>query len=135
LRRRQFLTKRDTRRLVEVLNKLWIACAGPAINLEVKFVDENEIRALHRRFLQDPSATDVITFDLGVTPEARRVAAIAVCAPVAQYYADQYRVGLREELLRLIIHGALHLLGFDDHTPAAKKRMRQYERKLLQSFY
>jgi probable rRNA maturation factor len=135
LRRRRFLTKRDTRRLVEVLNQFWFACAAPAINLEVNFVDENEIRALHQRFLQDPSATDVITFDLGATPEARRAAVIAVCAPVAQHYAEQYRVSLREELLRLIVHGALHLLGFDDRTPAAKKRMRYYERKLLQSFY
>jgi probable rRNA maturation factor len=134
-RRRQFLTKRDTHRLIKILNQLWIERAATAINLEVAFVDEKKIRALHQQFLQNPSETDVMTFDLGATPEARRIAAIAICVPVAQHYAERYGVSLRAELLRLIIHGALHLLGFDDHTPAEKQRMRYYERKLLQSFY
>jgi rRNA maturation RNase YbeY len=84
-------------------------------------------------------STDAITFDLGTTPEGWRAAAIAICVPVAQQYARQYRVSLREELRRLVIHGALHLLGHEDHTTAEKRRMRYQENKILrqlkQSFH
>ena len=95
------------------------------------FVDAQQISAWHRDFLQDPSATDVITFDLGATPDGARLAALAVCVPVAQYYATRYKVSLREELWRLIIHGTLHLLGYNDHAAAAKKHMRLAENKIL----
>jgi len=83
--------------------------------------------------LQDASPTDVITFDLGVTPAGWRMATLAICVPVAQEYAKTDGVSLRAELQRLVIHGVLHLLGYDDHTPAEKKRMRRKENALLRA--
>ncbi len=134
LRRRwpRLLTKLEARRLSQVLNEVWRDHAATATHLEVNFVDENTIAELHRDFLQDASSTDVITFDLGVTPASERIAAIAVCVPVAKRYAERFKVPLREELQRLVIHGALHLLGFDDHTAVEKRRMRYYENRILQ---
>lgn len=128
----RLLTKLETRRLSQALNEIWRDHAATATLLEVNFVDEKMISALHRGFLQDSSLTDVITFDLGVTPAGERIAAIAICVPVAGRYAERYRVPLREELQRLVIHGALHLLGFDDHSAREKRRMRYYENKALQ---
>lgn len=110
---------------------LWRRRANTSLNLEVNFVDTATISQLHRDFLQDASATDIITFDLGMTPEGWRVAALAIAVPVAQDYAEIYGVSLREELQRLVIHGVLHLLGYDDHTPAEKKQMRRAENTLL----
>ena len=110
---------------------LWRRRANTSLNLEVNFVDTATISQLHRDFLQDASATDIITFDLGVTPEGWRLAALAIAVPVAQDYAKAYGVSLREELRRLIIHGVLHLLGCNDHTPAEKKQMRRAENTLL----
>lgn len=117
--------------MFDVLNKFWQEHATTALVLEVNFVDAQQISAWHRDFLQDPSTTDVITFDLGSTPDGARLAALAVCVPVAQNYASRYGVSLREELWRLVIHGVLHLLGYDDHAAAQKKRMRQTENKIL----
>lgn len=133
LRRRwpRLLTKLETRRLSQALNEIWRDHTATPTHLEVNFVDENKISKLHRDFLKDDSPTDVITFDLGVTPASERIAAIAVCVPVAKRYADRFNVPLREELQRLVIHGALHLLGFDDHSSAKKKQMRYYENKTL----
>jgi probable rRNA maturation factor len=127
----RLLTKLEIRRLLQTLNEIWRAHAATVTDLEVGLVDEKTISELHRDFLQDASATDVITFDLGVTPAGEGIAAIAVCVPVAARYAARYRAPLREELQRLVIHGVLHLLGFDDHTAAGKKRMRYQENKLL----
>jgi rRNA maturation RNase YbeY len=114
-----------------VLNQVWIDHDAFPANVEVNFVGEDDIRALHRDFLQDDSATDVITFDLGPAPEGWRIAVIAICLPVAQLYAEQYHVSLRQELLRLIVHAALHLLGYDDRTTAGKRQMRYHENKIL----
>jgi len=127
----RLLTKPEIRRLSQALNEIWRANAATAIHLEVDFVDEATICTLHRDFLQDAASTDVITFDLGVTPAGERIAAVAICVPVAQRYAKRFNVPLREELQRLVIHGVLHLLGFDDHRTAEKKRMRYYENKAL----
>jgi len=127
---------------MQVLNRFWRKHAprAAATSLEVNFVGEKAIRALHDDFLRDPSATDVITFDLGATPwpgrpEGRRLAAIAVCVPVAQNYARRHGASLREELHRLVIHGVLHLLGYDDQTAAAKKRMRRRENEILRQIF
>lgn len=133
LRRRwpRLLTKLKARRLLQALNEIWRDRAATAIHLEVNFVDERTIVELHRDFLQDDSLTDVITFDLGATPAGERIAAIAVCVPMAKRYAERFKVPLQEELQRLVIHGALHLSGLDDHTVAEKRRMRYYENKML----
>lgn len=110
---------------------MWCRQAKASINLDVNLVDVATISQLHRDFLQDASATDVMTFDLGATPEGWRIAALAIGVPVAQDYAKAYGVSLREELQRLVIHGVLHLLGYDDRTPAAKKQMRREENTIL----
>lgn len=128
----RLLTKLEARRLSQTLNEVWRDHAAAATHLEVNFVDEHTIAELHRNFLQNASSTDVITFDLGVTPASERIAAIAICVPVAKRYAERYRVPLWEELQRLVVHGALHLLGFDDHTAVKKRRMRYYENRILQ---
>jgi probable rRNA maturation factor len=127
---------------MQVLNRFWRehAPAAGTTSLEVNFVDEKTIRALHDDFLRDPSATDVITFDLGATPwpgrpDGYRLAAIAICVPVAKSYAKRHGVSLREELHRLVIHGALHLLGYDDHTAAGKRLMRRREDEILRQIF
>ncbi len=122
--------------MTQVLSRFWSKHAPHAgtTSLEVNFVDEKTIRALHDDFLRDPSATDVITFDLGAMPDGR-LAAIAVCVPVAENYAKRHGASLREELHRLVIHGALHLLGYDDHTAAAKKLMRRRENEILRQIF
>jgi rRNA maturation RNase YbeY len=125
------LTRRERRLLATVLNQVWVDHHRSPIRIEVSLVSESEIRALHRDFLQDGSATDVITFDLGPAPDGWRVALISICLPVAQRHAEKYRVKLRQEVQRLIIHGVLHLLGYDDSTTAAKRRMRYHENKIL----
>jgi probable rRNA maturation factor len=135
--RRLSLTNRETQRLTQVLNRFWWEHAprAKATRLEVNFVDEKAIRALHDDFLQDPSATDVITFDLGATPDGHRLAAIAVCVPMAKSYAKRHGASLREELHRLVIHGVLHLLNYDDRTAAAKKLMRRREDEILRQVF
>lgn len=113
------------------MQKLWQAHGAAAAEVEIQFIDEPAMCALHEQFLRDPSPTDIITFDLGMTPEQRRLASLCICPAVAQRHARRFKTTLPRELDRLIIHGVLHLLGYDDHEPAQRRRMRARENDIL----
>jgi probable rRNA maturation factor len=81
---------------------------------------------LHARFFDDPAPTDVITFpgdaESGVAGE------ICVCADVARDYAARQGCDPSRELALYLLHGYLHLAGYDDRDPAGRARMRRAER-------
>lgn len=87
-------------------------------------VTPGEIAALHRDFLNDPTPTDVITFEHGE---------IFVCAGVAARQRKASGLSLHDEVLTYILHGLLHLCGLDDHTPAEFDTMAREQEKLLQA--
>jgi len=90
----------------------------PAI--EISLVSAEAIGQVHAEFLDDPSPTDVITFDHGE---------ILVCPAVAREQGKAYRRTLEEEVLLYGIHGLLHLLGWSDLTPVKRASMaREQER-------
>lgn len=75
------------------------------------FVSRSEIAALNRQYLDRDGPTDVIAFDLG---EGDRLLGDVYIAPEeASANAAERGEGLRTEMLRLVIHGALHVLGMD----------------------
>ncbi len=125
----RLLGKQD--RLVAALRALWHTHRAMPAEIAISFIAEAEMQRLHYDFLQEASSTDIITFDLGVSPEGMRLGALYICPEVAKRYAARYKATPRQELQRLIAHGVLHLLGFDDHSPKDKRRMRREENKIL----
>ena len=85
--------------------------------------------ALHAAFLDDPSPTDVITFD--GDPLLGSAGEICVCADVAHAYAAKHSQDFATELTLYVVHGYLHLAGYDDTTVAAQRKMRQGEKSAL----
>lgn len=85
--------------------------------------------SLHAKFLQDPSPTDVITFDGDAALDA--AGEICVCADIARDYAREHGGDFSAELTLYIVHGYLHLAGFADTTAATRARMRQAETDAL----
>ena len=122
---------KSRRRLVAALQEVWRAHRGRPAVIEVVFVNEATICKLHEEFLGDPSPTDVITFDLGATPDQRRLGSLYICPAVARQHAARFKAPFAEEIRRLIIHGLLHLLGYDDTKPAQRRRMRERENQIL----
>ncbi len=88
----------------------------------VAIVDDATIAGLHERYLGVPGATDVLSFPHGE---------IVVSAETALREARERRIDPRSELCLYVVHGALHLKGFDDRTPRARGRMRAEERRIL----
>jgi probable rRNA maturation factor len=89
--------------------------------LAVIFTDDERSTALNRRFLRHTYVTDVITFVLEAEPVLE--AEIYINAEQARRQALEAGVTLREEYLRLVIHGVLHCCGYDDGRTKDRKVM------------
>jgi probable rRNA maturation factor len=92
--------------------------------IEVTVVTDEEIAVVHGQFLEDPTATDVITFHHGE---------ILISVETAARQGPEHGLAWQEELALYLIHGLLHLAGWDDHEPGEAARMAaEQERILLQ---
>lgn len=92
--------------------------------VEVAIVSDAVIADVHQRFMKIPGPTDVITFEHGE---------IVIGAQTAAQYARQYGHGVDQELALYIIHGLLHLNGYDDLTRNDAAVMRRTQRRILQA--
>jgi probable rRNA maturation factor len=110
--------------------------------LSVAFVGERRMRRLNKGYLGHDDVTDVLSFpnasvgnpDMdprqkhsGVTTGGE----IVICPAVAARNAKRYGNTLERELILYVVHGILHLCGYDDVLPEDVKRMRQKETEIL----
>lgn len=102
----------------------------PGIGLGVVFVADERLAAMHAEHLDDPSPTDVITFDLG-EDDAGPAGELYVSVDRARAVAAARGVEPARELALYVVHGALHLCGFDDHAPRERAAMRVAERDVM----
>ena len=91
---------------------------------EISFVlvSDARIADLHKEFMNEPSPTDVITFQHGE---------IVISAETAERVARQRGLSLPEETARYAVHGMLHLAGWSDTSPRAAAAMRAIQEKIL----
>jgi probable rRNA maturation factor len=101
-------------------------------DLTVHLVGEREMTRINETYLQHAGSTDVITFDYSEGPSSDFLAGeIFVCLDEALIQAKRFRTTWQGELVRYIIHGLLHLKGYDDLQPAARRKMKRQENRLL----
>lgn len=103
--------------------------AGPAM-LSVTFVSNPRIRSLNRRHLRRSGVTDVISFGFrrsgGKTP---LLGDIYIAPGVARTSASANGITAREEIVRLIVHGTLHVLGYDHPEGNARTRSAMWKKQ------
>jgi probable rRNA maturation factor len=93
----------------------------------VALFDDATIHALNKRHLNHDEPTDVLTFPYS-EPQAKKVEAdIAVGAGVAKAAAEERGHAVTAELCLYVIHGCLHLRGYDDHSEEGSAEMRRKE--------
>jgi len=96
--------------------------------LSVTFVGRRRMRSLNRRFLGRDRETDVIAFALPGAPGP--LVGDVYCAPdVAAREARRFGVTPREELRRLVVHGVLHVLGYDHPAGESRTRSAMWKRQ------
>ena len=117
----------------KALAKAVIAFEGQQCDeVSLQFVTTKEISRLHDHFFNDPSTTDCISFPLDDEGEDYRVLGeVFVCPETALHYANSHHVSPLEEVSLYIIHGLLHLMGYDDLSPKDRKEMRAAEKRHL----
>ena len=115
----------------------------PAIDLGIIFVDEEPMAELHVKWMDEPGPTDVLSFpmdelrpgsDLLPSPEGV-LGDIVVCPQVAIRQAETAGHSMMNEVLLLVTHGMLHLVGFDHAEPEEEKEMFGLQRELLEKFH
>jgi probable rRNA maturation factor len=90
--------------------------------ISVLIVSDGKIASLHRQFMNESGPTDVITFQHGE---------IFISAESARRNARRFGNALARELRLYVVHGLLHLQGFDDRDSASARRMEVAQRKIL----
>ena len=114
----------------------------PNTELGIMFVDEAAIERLHVDWMDEPGATDVLSFPMDELRPGRPDAVspsgllgdLVVCPQVAIAQAEAAGHDLSQELTVLITHGMLHLLGFDHGTPDEEAEMFGLQRDLVLAF-
>lgn len=96
--------------------------------ISVTFLGRDAMRALNRDYLAHDRPTDVIAFALPA-PGGALAGDVYVCRWVAERNARRHGVPLREELLRLVVHGTLHVLGHDHPEGEARLRSPMWRRQ------
>ena len=108
-----------------------------AAELSLLFVEADHIRWLNKRFAGDDYATDVLAFPMMEDEEDEGgllLGDVVICPQVAERNAAQIGHPLGAELDALVVHGTLHLLGYDHHEVEDKSKMDARAAEILGSF-
>lgn len=97
--------------------------------LSIVFVDDPTIGQIHDDFMGDPSPTDVITFPANLEMESAGEIIVSVDHAVSR--AEELGLAFTQELSLYLLHGWLHLAGYDDRTESDRTKMRAAEQKAL----
>ena len=90
--------------------------------IHILIVSDRRMAALHKEFCGITGATDVLTFQHGE---------IVISADTAATQARMFHTNVTAEIQLYVLHGLLHLAGFDDATPSKRRQMHQLQRKLM----
>jgi probable rRNA maturation factor len=90
--------------------------------LSIAIVDDARMKALNKKHLNKNKTTDVLAFDYGE---------IVICLPQAKRQAKKFNLSTEQELATLLIHGILHLAGYDDGAKKDKEKMFKQQNKIF----
>jgi probable rRNA maturation factor len=137
LRNRQRVRAVNTLLLRRIVRSLLTDFVGVEnYELGLHLLSGPQITRLNETFLRHAGSTDVITFDYSEfgTRNSELLSIhgeVFVCVDEAARQARRFRTTWQSELVRYIVHGVLHLLGHDDQRPAARRKMKREENRLL----
>jgi probable rRNA maturation factor len=95
------------------------------------FCSDEYLLQINKDFLQHDFYTDIITFEMGDPKVSGVDGEIYISTDRVKDNAGTMDISFQEELLRVVFHGALHLCGYKDKSPAQERKMREMEEKYL----
>lgn len=114
----------------------------PLAELSILLVDEGTMSAYHEKYLGEPGPTDVLSFPMdelrppadGEEPSMGLLGDIVLCPAVADRQAREHQRSTNEEAEYLLVHGLLHLLGYDHATAAEQAEMFGLTDKIISAW-
>ena len=103
------------------------------ISLPINFITSEQIIMINTQYLGHNFSTDIITFNYSGENDSFD-GEIFISVDDAFSNSKKYKVSLDNEIIRLVIHGILHLLGFDDKNKFDLKKMKKEENRLVSEF-
>ena len=120
----------DAVRLESAARQILLDHGPDVVRVSIAVVDDPTIHELNRRYLQHDYPTDVLSFVLEQT-EGLLEGEVVVSSDTALAQSREYGTSPEQELLLYVIHGVLHLVGFDDKTDEQLEQMRYAEQQYL----
>ncbi len=133
----KILALRNRQRAVAVDSRLlrrqaqWVlehGLAWPQYQIAIQLLSPTPMARLNKKHLNHDGPTDILTFCYDA---AAQHGELFICPAVAQEQAGRFRVTTRNELARYVIHGLLHMAGYDDKQSDARRKMKREENRLL----
>jgi probable rRNA maturation factor len=135
IKNNQRSTRLNLQRIIRDLNRALRLLGFQATELSVLFIGSKRMKSLNSRYRGINKVTDVLSFpmtDKGPVPAGGLLGDIVICVPRSISQADDFGVSFYDELLRLMLHGLLHLVGYDhEKNSYQKRRMERKEEELL----
>jgi len=107
--------------------------------VSILFVDRDEIRQINRDYRSIDRATDVISFSYregeGAEFAGMMLGDLAICPEVVEKHSHTYGTVFEVEMNFVIVHGVLHLLGFDHAKKTKREKMREMEDKVMRELF
>ena len=131
----QSVAKVDKNKVIECAEGVLKAMGENDAELSIVLVNDMHIKNLNWKYRRNDSATDVLAFPMR---DARRLSGAilgdaVISVETAKREAKKRKKDLQDELNLYIVHGILHLLGYDDEKIRARKKMKEKEKELMES--
>jgi probable rRNA maturation factor len=127
----QELVAIDRGRMREIVRAVLQQEDASEAEISLAFVDNATIHQLNKRYLDHDEPTDVLSFPLSDPGSKRLTGELVIGAETAQVEAASRGHDVQAELALYVIHGLLHLCGYDDKSPSDAQDMRERERHHL----
>lgn len=128
---REIINSNEIKSIVE---KIFLHLRITKAEISISFVGNKQIRELNYQFRGIDAVTDVLSFSINdINPENGylMLGDILISVPVAKAQAESIRHSLKKELILLVIHGILHLCGYDHENSHDEKKMFSFQEKLF----
>ena len=134
---RQRVKKINSRLLKQIIGELFAELKITEAELGINLVAAREMALVNETFLQHAGSTDVITFDHAEKRKAESGkrkqlhGELFICVDDAIAQAKEFKTTWQSEVVRYVVHGVLHLLGYDDLKPHLRRVMKREENRLV----
>ena len=130
--RRLGFAKKDIEKIVKVVLK---DLGDKNANVSIHFIGEKKIRTINKVYRKNDKPTDVISFAMkegkNFPKTQEDLGDIFLCIPYIKLQARRASVTYKEELIRILIHGILHLFEYEHSSKAGAKKMFKLQERLL----